>query len=145
MSRQLEGILGMKLFKVHVKHYSPKDSHTSVEGFLIRETEREVCDYVSMKLGYMDEKDMAEEVESYDDDGEDDGDDENVEPETKRDRLMRFHGELFDPDADVSDLYYGATQYGWEDMGEATAATIEVLRQCKALLGDESKDEEHQG
>lgn len=132
----------MKLFKVHVKHYSPKDSHTAIEGFLIRETEREVCDYVSTKLGYMDAKDLDEEIESFDDD--EDGEDGDEE-ETRRDRLMRFHGELFDPDADVSDLYYGATQYGWEDMGEATAATIEVLRQCKALLGDESKDEEHQG
>ena len=118
----------MRLFKILVKHYAPKDSHEAVEGFLLRESEEEVLDHVMMTLSYLDDNNLAEVREIYDDDYE------NSENITRRAHLMRTHGQIENDHEEVSDLFYGATQYGWEDMGEATEAEVLIVKRLGLLI-----------
>lgn len=125
----------MRLFKIHVKHWAPKDSHQALQGFLLRETEGEVCDYVMTKLCYWDKDDLEEEVEHYDEEYN------YVGMTTKRANLLRTHGELFDEDAEVSNLHYGATHYGWEDLGEPEKFVVSTLEWLGLFL-DKSEEKE---
>ena len=111
----------MKLFRIHVRHYGPKDNHSSIEGYILRETAEEVWEYVK-KLSYVD------------DDPE--YDDEEIGTETKKQRMLRLGGEFFDCDMDFSDLYYGITHYGWEEVKQVTEEEIALLRACEILDED---------
>lgn len=125
----------MRLFKVRFKHYAPKDSEGGIVGFLLRETEKEVCDYVMTTLSYWDADDLEEETEVWDEDYE------NSETITKREELLRNHGQIELDSNDYSDAYYGITHHGWEDMGEATGTEVLVLRRMGLLIDDEKEEE----
>jgi len=127
----------VRLFKVLVKHYAPKDSHQSVQGFLLRKTEEEACDWVMTTLSYWDEDTLEEETDIYDYDEETGVD--GYETITKREELLRNHGQINLDSNDYSDAYYGITHFGWEDMGEATSTDEIVLRRLGLLL-DERDD-----
>lgn len=130
----------MRLFKIHVKHYSPKDSHEALEGFVLAESDEAVFYFVMTKLGYHSVKDideeLSEEVNVYD------ADYKVVGTETKKQHLIRHKGEMFDPDTDVSDTYYGVTHYGWEDVGPASPEEVAFLRRMDLLLDEKHEREE---
>jgi hypothetical protein len=121
----------MILYKIVVAHYSQKDNHRSIEGYIIRENEEQAMEYVCLKLGYYSAEELEEEVEVdlYDDDGNY----VSTETETKKEKLLRLGGDYFDADADRSDLYYGHTEWGWEEVKTVTPEEIEVLRACDIL------------
>jgi hypothetical protein len=125
----------VRLFKIYVKHYAPKDSHESVEGFLLAKTEEEVCIFVKTRLGHSEIEDLDKEVKTYDDDFN------YVTHESHKARLIRFGGDLFDPNVEISDAYYGVTHYGWKHVGAASPEEIAFMRRMDLLL-DERLDRE---
>ena len=228
----------MILFKILVRHYSPKDNHESIEAFIVRENEQQVLDYLAEKSYWTDDS-LAEELAVYDDDtqisdvfamaqalvpaqqailralrklgavtkptegiglrdllehlrseklwkfkdkaalnrrltvpvdfdadltvlnqrgfvvyfqnphilptalglamakaleeADPGGSYEQTGTETRRERLLRLGGDYFDPDVDCSDLYYGVTHYGWEEIKTVSDEEIKVLRACEIL------------
>lgn len=119
----------MILYKILVRHYAPKDSHESVQGFFAAHSEEEVAKFVLTKLGYHSMNELCrEKVKIYDDDYN------VIGRETRLDRLTRLGGDYFDEDADCSDAYYGVTHYGWAEVGEATDERVAVLKECGVFL-----------
>ena len=83
----------MKLFKILLTHYAPKDSETAIKEFIVAEDDKQVFEY--LKNGY-----------TYWSDIENDGDLETLK-------------EIFNDKGDnreVYDLYYGATQFSWKEV-----------------------------
>ena len=106
----------MNLYIVEFKHYSPKDSEKGIKGYIVAENDEEVYEFIKSEpemLGetiynsYADKESYNEETDIYDDDYN------VIGTETFKDRIIRCHGDMYDEYSEVSDLYYGATQYGW--------------------------------
>ena len=75
-----------------------KDSETGIETYLLAKNEDKVYDYIDTQLtcGYWsDNKEI-------------------IDSQTFRERIINLRGEINDENYDCSDLYYGATLYGWE-------------------------------
>ena len=107
----------MKLFKVTFMHYSQKDSEEGIKGYVLAETEHEVMLHIDASYVY-DSWKGSEPIEVWD---------EKLEKLIERpflDKIMKERGEYWQ---DVSDLYYGATQHGWEEGVEISDADAEVL------------------
>jgi hypothetical protein len=130
----------VRLYKIHVKHYSPKDSHEALQGFLVAESDEEVFYFVKTKLGYSTREELdeefTEEVTVYDESYN------AVGTETVKQRIIRNKGEMFDSDTDVSDAYYGVTHYGWDYVGTAIPEELHFLRRMDLLLDEKIKREE---
>jgi hypothetical protein len=106
----------MNLYEIKFTHFSPKSSKTGSVGYLLAENNEEVFNWfatnptlnnIRVYSGYDEEE--LDEVHAthhfnYSAIGE----------ETKRDRLIRLCGEMFDDEVELYDLYYGKTLYGWE-------------------------------
>ena len=106
----------MNLYEIKFIHFSPKDSKTGSVGYLLAENNEEVFNWfatdptlnnIRVYSGY-DEEELDEVHDIYNDNYEEIG------KETKRDRLIRLCGEMFDDEVELYDLYYGKTLYGWE-------------------------------
>lgn len=126
----------MILYRILVKHFAPRDSHTSTEGYVACENTEQLLDrLVAQDNIYWDEEGFLEEdLEVYDDDYKLTG------TETRRELYLRVGGELYDPDADTSDAYYGVTHYGWEEVGTVTEEEVKTFERLGILL-KESTDE----
>ena len=142
----------MRLYKIEVEHYSQKDSHHSIEAFVIAPDEEAAIKWL-----------MEHQTTRWDDtdwqakDGEIDPTNEwwDAHPEeAERAKVMGLEVEYCDwgdrkgePEAvaglnktllrwwrgdfgEVSDLYYGATQYSWDEgvaVGPLAAALLAQL------------------
>ncbi len=139
----------MRLYKVKVTHWSPKDSHTSIEGFVVATNEEQVIEWIPNLDGWEDwEADEVGEVypsESWW---------KEHSSEADRARSMGLTVELCDwgeregkPEAvmglktillrwwrgdfeEVSDLHYGATQWKWDEGKPISADDAAVLVGC---------------
>lgn len=89
-----------KLYKIIVTHYAPKDWHSSIQEYVVAENDKEVFDYLASGYAYWNEI-----LEDYDGDREE-------ECREAYDEILANKGD----DRDVCDLYYGATQYSWEEV-----------------------------
>lgn len=109
-----------KIYKIIVLHGAPKDSHTSIEEYIIAETDEEVFNYITNKY-----KNYDWEEEPF----------ENEEFETyakmKKDILIN-KGDL-EHESGWEDAYYGVTKYGWEEIGKITDKEINTLKKLKIL------------
>ena len=137
----------MKLHRVDVKHYSQKDSHTSIEGFVIADNEEEVLAWVPALCWEDWESDGDEGSAGPGDEWWDKHPDEHARAEAmgltvhlcdwgeregqpdwvegpKQILLRWWRGDSFD---EVSDLYYGATQWDWDEGREITEDEAAVL------------------
>lgn len=86
----------MKLYKIMVTHYAPKGFHNSIQEYVVATCNRDVFEYLGSGYAY-----WKEIVEDYDEDA------------------METYNEILTnkgDDREVCDLYYGATQYGWEEV-----------------------------
>jgi len=98
----------MKLFEIRFRHYSQKDSREGILTYLLAQSDEKVYEWIrseptlhndkSIYVGWMYKDDPYEEDE-YEEDF--------------KERLIGCCGDMYDDDSEVSDLYYGATQYGW--------------------------------
>ena len=94
----------MKLYKIQVTHYAPKDSHTSIEEYVVAKSNKDVFDYLAAGYAYWEE--ML---------GESDEDDYW--------EILENQGD----DREVYDLYYGATQYSWEEVELVDDSVINLM------------------
>lgn len=113
----------MRLWKIRVEHFGPKDFHAAIQGFILRETEEEVLDYVLKTLGCYDDAQLNKKVEVWDDDYE------NCETITLRESLLRSHGEIDNKNCTTEDAYYGVTFYSWDDVGAVDSDTLIAVQQ----------------
>lgn len=139
----------MKLYKIMFTHWSQKDSATGIVEHFVGENDEAVYEYIkSQDSNYDREISMFtswteyEEANSYYDEDveeEDKGfeiydDDYNViGTETFKERMLRLGGEMFDEDQELNDLYYGATRFGWKEVGEILPTEIAVLKNVGIL------------
>ena len=107
----------MNLYRIDVEHVGPKDSHKSIECFLLANNDEDVYKYLDEKLFGLwsgRHKDQQEEPdpedrflnienEYY----------EVIGRETYKQLYMRVKGELNDKDRSYDDAFYGITFYGW--------------------------------
>lgn len=128
----------LKLYKIRFRHYSPKDSESGIKGYMVAEHEATVADYVARTHMLLDDFELDERLNKYGDTLEDYVDelpeDEEEFFETRRDRLARYKGDLEDDGVHLSDLHYGATLYGWEEVGPVTPGDLETLNSLGMLI-----------
>lgn len=117
----------MKLYKILFRHYSPKDSKEGVKIYALAEDEASIRDRIDATCCYGAWKEKEEDgpVEIYSDDYKVIGQEDYLV------RMLRLRGEYNDPDHEVTDLYYGATEWGWDEGQEIT----EVLASDLIRLG----------
>lgn len=92
-----------KLYRIEVTHYAPKGSHTSIEEYVVANSDREVFEYLAKGYAYWEDIIKCWEDEDY---------------ESKED-AVRDYEEIYEYKGDnreVYDLHYGATQYAWEEV-----------------------------
>lgn len=124
----------MNLYKIMFDHYSQKDSERGIITYLVAESDESVYEWLkseprigengtriftSYKYSEKDGETFAIYDDAYD----------VIGAETFKDRMIRLHGDMFDEDADLSDLYYGKTLYGWKMVKED--AKPDVLQTIK--------------
>jgi len=106
----------MNLYIIEFKHYAPNDSVKGIKGYIVARNDEEVYEFIksepemlgeTMYNSYADKENDGEETDIYDDD------DNVIGTKTFKDRIIECHGDMYDEYSEVSDLYYGATQYGW--------------------------------
>lgn len=110
----------MKLYKVTFRHYSQKDSVEGIKELLLANSEEEAFDHVDLKYTYGSWSDK-------DENGEYDPEDFEQADESYKARMIRLGGEDNDDEHEVEDLYYGATEWGWEFISDVTPEQQEFL------------------
>lgn len=121
----------MEIYKIHVKHFSQKDSHCATETFLLANSDGAVYKWVDEKQYgyYTDKNDEDGQIEICDDDFN------VVGFESFKEKMLRVGGEYFDEDYEPSDLYYGATIYGWEKLNvPCVSSAADSLRAIDMLV-----------
>jgi hypothetical protein len=120
----------MDIYKIHVQHFSQKDSHSSIEAFLLSRSVEDVYRWVDEKL-------HGTYTDKNNEDGKCDLYDENynvIGQEAFKEKMLRVGGEFFDEDYEPQDLYYGCTIYGWEKLeSEALEVDIAALQKLDLL------------
>lgn len=125
------------LFKIIVLHAGPKDSHTSIETYLVADTEEEVAAWIDREKNsglWFDDGDDEEPNVRYVDD--------NCEEEVPFNKwVMLKRGDLED-DEGYDDAYYGVTKWGWEPI-PSTPEEIRVMLKLEiAVLANPQNENE---
>lgn len=100
-----------KLYKVCTTHYAPKDSSRAIMEYVVAEKDRDVFEYLSHGYAYW--EDILEYVE----------DDDKECAESEYWGILDNKGDY----REVYDLYYGATQYDWEEVNLVDDSVIELM------------------
>lgn len=82
-----------KLYKIWMTHYAPKDRESAIKEYVVATKDRDVFEYLSYGYAYW--EDM---IGDYN--------------EEQYWEILNNHGD----EREVYDLYYGATQYSWEEV-----------------------------
>ncbi|WP_397331783.1 hypothetical protein [Paenibacillus sp. JSM ZJ436] len=100
------------------EHYSQKDSKVGTIVHLAANSDEEVYEWLKKEprltdgsiiyTSYKYSEEDAETFEIYD------ANYNVIGTETFKERTIRLHGDMFDEDKELTDLYYGLTLYGWE-------------------------------
>jgi len=121
----------MNLYIIEFKHYAPKDSEKGIKGYIVAKNDEEIYEFIKSEpemLGEIIYNSYADK-EDYDDKDIYDDDDNAIGTETFKERIIGCCGDMYDEYSEVSDLYYGATQYGWTCViKDVTSQDVEGLR-----------------
>jgi len=126
----------MKLYQIDVLHAAPKDSHISIEGYVIAENDEQVYEYlksepedgITIFNSWANKEKKGEEFEIYDDY-------KVIGTETYKQKIIRLKGEIEDDSVDFEDAYYGVTLYGWTEVKEhLNEVEILVLTDLKIAI-----------
>ena len=120
----------MNVYKIHVQHFSQKDSHSSIEAFLLADSDEAVYQWVDKKQYgmYTDRNNEDGLIDIYDSEYN------VIGQETFKDKMIRIKGEYFDENYEPQDCYYGVTIYGWEKLDSKILDTeIEALKNLGVL------------
>ncbi len=126
----------MKLYTVTLIHYSPGDDESGIDCFLIADNDEQVYDWLrdNRCTGY---KDQEEDSESYDIESPDYPWNTIESGLTFQEKIIYYRGCANDPDTDYEDLYYGQTNWSWNEGQVLTEADLSVLQR---YLGDKLVD-----
>ncbi len=113
------------LYKIKVLHAAPRDSHTSIETYLIAETDQDVYNFINKKYLFGRWGDREK--------------DENTKYDDKLNKyipleewILKNQGDLEDEEG-WDDAYYGVTKYGWEKVkwieGSPGGGVFHILKQ----------------
>ena len=116
-----------------LEHYSPKDSEKGILTYLAAQSDEEVYEWLKSDPTLKDERSIYTSYKDYEKDREVfeiyDDNYKVVGEETFKERMIRLKGDLYDEEADFSDLYYGKTLIGWklvkEDVTEQEIKAIQ--------------------
>ena len=105
-----------KLYEIKFVHYAQRGSDGGTEEFVVANSHNEVFDYLAK--GYANWNDILEYGL------------EEAEDEDKKDYLIEQYNEIrlnHSDDRELSDLYYGQTQYFWEEVELVDNSVIELM------------------
>ena len=122
----------MNIYKILFSHYGKKDSIQGIVALVLAENDGQVYDWIasnpkteemSIYNSWRDRENYSLNEETgtfFDENGYElrGWKDEDGNPETFKQRMLRLGGEIYDEDVDLSDSYYGITLYGWELLKE---------------------------
>lgn len=97
----------MQLYELLFKHYSPKDSEEGLLGYLLAESDEQVYQFIRSEPTLKNSKSIYVNWMDKDSPNEDEYDEEFKE------RIINCCGEMYDDEAEIADLFYGLTHYGW--------------------------------
>ncbi|KAF6620659.1 hypothetical protein HFE03_07980 [Paenibacillus sp. EKM102P] len=123
----------MNLYKIMFEHFSQKDSQNGILTYLAANSDSEVYEWLKSEpyseswgniFNNYNYKEKDNEVfDIYDNDFS------IIDQESFRDRMIRLHGDMYDEEVELSDLYYGATLYGWNLVRENISFNdIKIMR-----------------
>lgn len=122
----------LKLYELLFRHYSQKDNEEGIICYLVANSDEEVYEFIKLEPKIPDGTKYGRSIFNswkYKDDKED-----SSYEEGHKERLINCSGEMFDDYADISDLYYGLTHYGWRCVcEEITNEQISILRNCGVI------------
>lgn len=101
----------MNLYELRFRHYAQKDNKEGIICYLLAENNEQIYDFIRSEPTIKDgsKYDISIYVSwMYKDDPEN----EEFEKDFK-DRIINCNGEMYDDEAEIADLYYGLTHYGW--------------------------------
>ena len=103
-----------KLYEIRVTHYAPKDMHTATQEYVVAKDDREVFEYLAKGYAYWEE--MITDWESFGYESEEEA--------------MAEYEEIYNcksDDRDVEDLFYGVTQYSWQEVELIDSYTKDLM------------------
>lgn len=110
------------LYKIKILHGAPKDSHESIETYLVAEDDKSVAKWIDREKNFGYWKECTQDgVTRYDEDS-----DKEI---SLWDYVLKNRGDLQDEEG-WEDSYYGVTKWGWEPI-EATKEQIKVLLELR--------------
>ncbi|MDY8021116.1 hypothetical protein [Paenibacillus polymyxa] len=123
----------MKVYKIMFEHFSQKDSQKGILTYLAADSDSEVYEWLKSEPSSENWGNIYNNYNHKEEDNEVfdiyDNDFSIVDQESFRDRMIRLHGDMFDENVELSDLYYGATLYGWEVVKENISFNdIKIMR-----------------
>lgn len=108
----------MNLYQIMFEHFAPKDSEKGTLVYLLASSDEKVYEWLKSEPHLSNGDHIINSWKYKEIDGEvyDIYTDEwgMVETETFKERMIRLKGEINDEEAELSDLYYGKTLYGWK-------------------------------
>ena len=90
----------MNLYEIVFKHYAPKDSESGIIGYILKGSDGDVMRFLS-NYPKINGRTIYMSIDESDD-------------EETYGRVLSCRGTMYDEEWEVSDLYYGATTYGWK-------------------------------
>ncbi|MEK4427680.1 hypothetical protein MHB54_00320 [Paenibacillus sp. FSL M7-0802] len=123
----------MNLYKIMFEHFSQKDSQKGILTYLAANSDSEVYEWLKSEPPSEDWGNIYNNYNHKEKDNEVfdiyDNDFSIVDQESFRDRMIRLHGDMYDEEVELSDLYYGATLYGWKAVKENISFNdIKIMR-----------------
>jgi hypothetical protein len=124
----------MNLYKIMFEHFSQKDSQKGILTYLAANSDSEVYEWLKSEPSSEDWGSIYNNYNHKEEDNEVfniyDNDFSIIDQESFRDRMIRLHGDMYDEEVELSDLYYGATLYGWTLVKENISSDdIKIMRE----------------
>jgi hypothetical protein len=114
-----------KLYEIKIRHCSQKDFIEASKGYIVAQNDEEVYNYINKFLlhGIWSDRNndsLNHNVNFLEDEG-------FISKESYKEKMLRYKGEFFDPNASYDDRYYGVTHYGWVEVLNVLDSDIDRL------------------
>lgn len=113
----------MKLYKILLRHCSPKDCVEVIHSYVVANDETALMVRLDKEHNYGIWKETTEEEIEYK---------KNVK-ETKLEKMLRLKGEYNNPDASYDDAYYGISHWGWEYHRDISEEEYKMLMKLEMI------------
>lgn len=106
----------MALWELKFRHYAPKGSEEGIICYLVAESSEQIYEFLKTDPRIPDGTDDEKGI--YVDWMDKDDPDNELYDENHKNRLIGCCGEMYDDEAELNDLFYGLTHYGWRIIDE---------------------------